>query len=155
MGQVAYAALLLSTLGLLAFGLVMVFSASSVRSALTIGDEFSFLKRQGAFAVVGLILLAVLARVNLDWIRRAGPPLLILSLFLLVAVLIVAAPVNGAKRWLSFGPVGIQPSELAKVAVALWLAMFLARKKPPTTLRGLMSPIGQTLRGQGFSRCRR
>ena len=145
LGQFAYAALLLSTLGLLAFGLVMVFSASSVRSALTLGDEFAFLKRQILFAAAGVALLMILSRIDLGWIRRSAGPLLAVATMLLLAVLLVAAPINGAKRWLSFGPVGIQPSELAKLALALWLAMFLARRPAPRSLRELLSPVGMVV----------
>lgn len=141
-GQFAYAALLLSALGLLAFGLVMVFSASSVRSALALGDEFAYLKRQALFAAAGVVLLMVLARIDLRWIRRSAVPLLAASILLLIAVLVIATPVNGAQRWLTFGPIGIQPSELTKVALALWLAAFLARRPVPQTLRELLSPVG-------------
>ena len=140
--QLAYAALALSTLALVSFGLVMVFSATSVRSALASGDEFGFLRRQGMYVAIGLLLLWVLARVRYDRLRHLAGPLLLLSFGLLVAVLLVAEPVNGARRWFGFGSFGLQPSELAKLALVLWLALFLTRRPAPRTLGQLMKPIG-------------
>jgi len=134
--------LVLVTLGLVAFGLVMVYSASSARAAVAANDPAYYLKRQAIYAVVGLVLFVVLARVDFRSLKRAAGPLLVTSLVLLVGVLALAAPVNGAKRWLSIGPVTFQPSELAKVAIAVWVAAYLARKRPPATLKELARPIG-------------
>jgi cell division protein FtsW len=63
-------------------------------------------------------------------------------LALLAAVLVVAEPVNGARRWLKLGPAVFQPSEIAKLAVAVWAAAYLTRKKPPQTLKELARPVG-------------
>ena len=140
--QLAYAALALSTLTLVSFGLVMVFSATSVRSALASGDEFGFLRRQGMYVAIGLLLLWLLARIPYDRLRHLAGPLLLGSFGLLVAVLLVAEPVNGARRWFGFGSFGLQPSELAKLALVLWLALYLSRRPAPRTLGQLMKPIG-------------
>jgi cell division protein FtsW len=65
------------------------------------------------------------------------------SLGLLVAVLVIGPPINGARRWISFGPAVFQPSELAKLSLAVWAAAYLSRgKKPPRTLHELWRPIG-------------
>ncbi len=140
--QFAYAALALSTLALVALGLVMVFSATSVRSALASGDEYAFLRRQGIYVAAGLVLMWILARTRYDRLRHLIGPLLVGSVGLLVAVLIVAEPVNGAKRWFSWGSFGLQPSELAKLALVLWVALYLSRRPAPRTLGQLMRPIG-------------
>lgn len=140
--QFAYAALALSTLALVAFGLVMVFSATSVRSALASGDEYAFLRRQGMYVAGGLLLMWILARTRYDRLRHLAGPLMIGSVCLLVAVLLVAEPVNGAKRWFSWGSFGLQPSELAKLALVFWLALYLSRRPAPKTLGELMRPIG-------------
>jgi cell division protein FtsW len=140
--QLAYAALALSTLTLVSFGLVMVFSATSVRSALASGDEFGFLRRQGMYVAIGLLLLWLLARIPYDRLRHLAGPLLLGSFGLLIAVLLVAEPVNGARRWFGFGSFGVQPSELAKLALVLWLALYLSRRPAPRTLGQLMKPIG-------------
>jgi cell division protein FtsW len=140
--QVEQGLLVLVALGLVAFGLVMVYSASSARAAVASGDPAYYLKRQALYALAGLIAFALLARADLRAIRRAAGPLLATSLVLLVAVLAIGLSVNGARRWLNLGPIAFQPSELAKVALAIWVAALLARRPAPTSLRELARPIG-------------
>jgi cell division protein FtsW len=140
--QVEHGLLVLVALGLVAFGLVMVYSASSARAAVASGDPAYFLKRQGLYALAGLIAFALLARTDLRVIRRAAGPLLAASLVLLVAVLAAGLTVNGATRWLNLGPIAFQPSELAKVALAIWIAALLARRPAPGSLRELARPVG-------------
>jgi cell division protein FtsW len=134
--------LVLVTLGLVAFGLVMVYSASSARAAVAEGDPAYFLKRQALYALAGLALFALFARADFRSLRQAAGPLLVGSLVLLVAVLVLGVSVNGARRWLTFGPVAFQPSELAKIALAVWIAAFLARRPAPASLGELLRPIG-------------
>lgn len=140
--HVDYALLVLVTLGLVAFGLVMVYSASSGRAAVGAEDPAYFLKRQGLYAVAGVILLVLLSRIDLRGVKNLAGPLLAVALFLLVAVLLVGTAVNGAKRWFILGPISVQPSELAKLAVAIWVAAFLARRPAPTSLGAIVRPIG-------------
>ncbi len=141
-GQIEFHLLVLVTLGLVAFGLVMVYSASSARGLLAADDPAYYLKRQAIYAVAGVILLALLARVDFRLLRKLGGPLLLASVVLLVAVLVVGTTVNGARRWLPVGSFGFQPSELAKLALAIWLAAFLVRRAAPSTLGELVRPIG-------------
>lgn len=141
-GQLEYHLLLLVTLGLVAFGLVMVYSASSARAALAADDPAYYLKRQALYAVVGIAALAFLSRVDFRRLRYAVAPLVLTSFALLVAVLLLAEPVNGARRWLTFGPATLQPSELAKLALAIWVAAYLSRRPPPASLGELVRPIG-------------
>ena len=144
-GGVEFHLLVLVTLGLVAFGLVMVYSASSARAALAADDPAYYLKRQALYAVLGLVALAVLSWVDFRALRHLGGPLLAVSLVLLVAVLVLGAPVKGARRWLSLGVVDFQPSELAKLALVLWLAALLARRRAPRSLGELARPIGVVL----------
>jgi cell division protein FtsW len=134
--------LILVTLGLVAFGLVMVFSATSASAAIGEGDPMRFLVKQGAYAVVGVVLLALLSRFDYHALRPLAPLLLLGALALCLAVLVVAPPVNGARRWFLLGPASFQPSELAKLAVLVWVCAVLARRRPPTTFGGLLKPIG-------------
>ena len=134
--------LILITLGLVAFGLVMVFSATSASAAIGEGDPMRFLVKQGAYAVVGIVLLALLSRFDYHALRSLAPVLLLGALGLCIAVLLVAPPVNGARRWFLFGPASFQPSELAKLAVLVWVCAVLARRRPPMTLGELLKPIG-------------
>jgi cell division protein FtsW len=140
--QLEYHLLVLVTLGLVAFGLVMVYSASSGRAAVDAGDPAYYLKRQAVYAGLGLVALCFLARLDFRILRRLGGPLLLTSVVLLVAVLVLGTAVNGARRWLSLGMIDVQPSELAKLAVAVWLAALLARAGAPRTLAELARPVG-------------
>jgi cell division protein FtsW len=137
-----YHLLVLVTLGLVAFGLVMVYSASSARAMLAAGDPAYYLKRQALYALLGLAALALFSRVDFRTLRFAGGPLVAASFVLLVAVLALGNEVNGARRWLSTGVIDFQPSELAKLALALWVAALLARRPAPVTLGDLLRPLG-------------
>jgi cell division protein FtsW len=134
--------LMLVTLGLVAFGLVMVYSATSASAALANGDPAYYLKRQGLYAGLGLVLMVVFARFGFRGLRKLAPVLIVTSIVLLLGVLVAGQSVNGARRWLTFGPAVFQPSELAKLALAVWAAGYLARRKPPRTLAELWRPIG-------------
>jgi cell division protein FtsW len=134
--------LVLVTLGLVAFGLVMVYSATSAAAAVGDGDPGYYLKRQTFYALVGVGLLLVASRLDYGALRNLAPALILTSLALCLLVLLVAEPVNGARRWLALGPASFQPSELAKLALAVWVAAHLARRRPPQTARELGRPIG-------------
>jgi cell division protein FtsW len=139
---IEHSMLLTATLCLLAFGAVMVFSASSTTKVLQEGGLSSsayYLKRTLIFGAVALLIMHVTARVGLEKIRKLTPLLLGGSIFLLVAVLGAGSEVNGATRWIGGGSLQIQPSELAKVALILYGADLLARKpKRARSLEGIM-----------------
>ena len=136
-----YNLLLTATLCLLAFGAVMVFSASSTTRVLSDGglaDSAFYLKRTLLFGAVGLAIMHLTARGGLAAVRRLTPAFLGISLFLLLAVLVVGTNVNGSSRWIGSGFLQIQPSEMAKVALILYAADLLARKpKRVRSLEGL------------------
>jgi cell division protein FtsW len=140
--QLEYHLLVLVTLALVAFGLVMVYSASSARALLSSDAPSYYLKRQAVYAVMGLVALVVLSRVDFHRLRPAAGTLLAGTFALLVAVLVLGTAVNGARRWLPLGFIDFQPSELAKLVLALWTAGLLARRPPPQTLAELAKPIG-------------
>ncbi len=137
--------LVLVTLALVSFGLVMVYSATSAPAALARTDPMSYLKKQGAYALIGVVLMMLAARFDYRGLRQLAPSLLIVSLFLCVAVLAVGTRVNGARRWIEFGPATFQPSELAKLGLAVWAAAHLSRRPAPRTLKELWRPIGLLL----------
>ncbi|HYK06687.1 MAG TPA: putative lipid II flippase FtsW [Gaiellaceae bacterium] len=141
-GQLEQRLLVLVTLALVAFGLVMVFSATSAAAALGKGDPITFLKRQGVYALIGIALLVVASRFDHRRLRNFAPPLLLTALGLCLAVLVVAPEINGAKRWLTAGPFTFQPSELAKLGLLLWAAAYLSRSGAPRTLGELWKPVG-------------
>ena len=136
-----YSLLLTATLCLLAFGAVMVFSASSARSLLNNGGSgFYYLERTVVFGAIGLIVMRFASIRGVAAVKVMTPLLLLTSLFLLFAVLLpgVGTTVNGAQRWVGGGLVQFQPSELAKIAIVLYGAYLLAAEpKRARTLAGL------------------
>jgi cell division protein FtsW len=135
-------ALTLVTLGLVAFGIVMVYSATSASAAVGGGDPVEYLTRQATFAVIGLIGLVGATRIDYHRLRVVAPALVLAALAFCVAVLLLGPSVNGARRWLGVGPASFQPSEFAKLALAVWLAAHLSKREPPQKLSELGRPIG-------------
>jgi len=131
-----------ATLALVAFGLVMVFSATSASATLGGENAGAYLERQAIYACIGVAGLIVLSRLDYHRLRIFVPPLLLASLGLCLAVLVAGVQVNGASRWFVVGPISIQPSELLKLALALWVSVRLARRPPPETLGELARPLG-------------
>jgi cell division protein FtsW len=128
---VEYNLLLTATLCLLAFGAVMVYSASSAETLLSgEGDGSTYLVDYLLKGSVGVVALLVVARRPLSWAYAMTAPLLAVSLALLLAVKVpgVGLEINGARRWLGVGPLTFQPSEIAKLALVLYGAQVLARK---------------------------
>jgi cell division protein FtsW len=141
-GNHAQRLLLLVTLSLVAFGLVMVYSATSASAAIGHGNPTGYLERQAVYAMLGLAAMWFFARTDYRALRSMAPTLLVVALLLCLAVLAVGARVNGARRWIALGPAAFQPSELAKLALAVWLAAYLARRPAPRTLGDLIKPVG-------------
>jgi cell division protein FtsW len=136
--------LVLVTLALTAFGLVMVYSATSARAVDGgNGRPMEYLLRQALFAGLGLVALLLASRTPYVFWRKIAPSFLVVSLVLLAGVLLVGQSVNGARRWVPLGPFAFQPSELAKLALAVWVAAWLARKRrQPESLTELGKPLG-------------
>jgi cell division protein FtsW len=141
-GELEQRLLILVTLALVAFGLVMVYSATSAAAAVGGNDPSYYLKRQGIYALIGVGAMLLAAKWDFRALKRLAPGLVLTSLGLLLAVLVIGTSVNGARRWISFGPAAFQPSELAKFALCVWAAAYLARRRPPQTLQELGRPIG-------------
>lgn len=138
--------LLGSVLGLLAIGLVMVYSAGSVLAFHDYGDSFYFVKRQLLFAVLGIVSMVFM--INLDYriLRKYAKIGLLLCFALLVIVLIPGIGVvrGGARSWLGISSFGIQPSEFMKLGMILFLSYWLSKEEYRITdfTKGLMPPLG-------------
>ncbi|HEY2901695.1 MAG TPA: putative lipid II flippase FtsW [Polyangia bacterium] len=117
-----------AVLMLVGFGMVMVFSSGAVFAAKKYGDSTYFLKREIIYAVVGLAAMSLALRTDYSIYRRLAYPLLGVSILTLVAVLKIGSRAGGAIRWFRLGPLSFQPSELAKLALAVYLATLLARQ---------------------------
>jgi cell division protein FtsW len=114
---------------LIGFGVVMVYSASAVQATVQHHDPQFFLKRQAAYAVVALVTLFAVSRLDYHRLYRLTYPLLASVGLLLVACVVGFGHTGGgATRWLALGPVHVQPAELAKLALVIWLAYSLAKK---------------------------
>lgn len=122
--------LLGSTAFLVLGGLVMVLSASSVSAYTQYGDSFVFFQRQATYAAAGVGALLLTSRMRYRAWQRLAVPLLALTVALLALVLHPTAGVSayGSSRWLAFGPVTVQPSEIAKLALVVFTAVVLTKK---------------------------
>jgi cell division protein FtsW len=124
--------LLLVVLTLLAIGLAMVYSASGMKALDALDDPRYYLLQQSVWVGVGLLAMGVVARVDYHRYRRLALPALVIAVLLLVAVLVpgVGTRVGGASRWLRITSfVGVQPAELAKLALVVYLAFWLGRHR--------------------------
>jgi cell division protein FtsW len=115
------------------FGVAAVYSASSIWAVQSGRPGEVFALRQLLGVIAGIILLAIFVRVDYHVWKRAAWPALGAAVFLLLVPLLpftlrIAPEVNGARRWIDIGPINIQPSELAKFAVVMWVAMLAVKK---------------------------
>src|SRR5207248_6517606 len=137
--------LLTATLCLLAFGAVMVYSASSATSLLQgRGTGSAYLIKFLVYGAIGLVLMRVLARDGLARVQGVIGPLLAVSFVLVLAVHVphLGVSVNGARRWLGTGPLQFQPSEIMKLALVLYSATLLARRPERVyDLKDLAKPL--------------
>jgi cell division protein FtsW len=144
-GHVESNVLVLVTLALVAFGMVMVYSATSASATIGGGNPVYYLKRQAIFAFIGVVALVVARRWNYRSLRHAAPMLVVGSLLLLAVALVGGQNVNGARRWIDVGGATFQPSEIAKLAVVVWVALYLSKRPVPRTLGELTRPLGLLL----------
>ena len=128
--SVNFIGLLVPIAALNLLGFVMVLSASSVSALDEFGSSWYIAARQGMWVAIGIAVALVVLRIDYHRWRRISGPLLVLSVALLVAVLVpgVGVNANGATRWLGYGSLSLQPSELVKLALVIWIADLLARR---------------------------
>jgi cell division protein FtsW len=114
---------------LIGFGVVMVYSASAVQATVQYHDPQFFLKRQAAYAVAALAGMWLTSRIDYHRLYKLTyPVLVVVGVLLVMCVVGFGHSGGGAARWLSIGPVHVQPAEMAKVALVIWLAYSLAKK---------------------------
>ena len=142
------------TLVLLSTGVVMIYSASAIVAADRFRDPYFFLKKQVFWAALGCGALWLALRNDYRRLEKFVVPLLALAVLLLVLVLVpgLGVSVNGSRRWLRLGSLSFQPAELAKLALVVYLAAFLARNRdelgefwrgvfPPLAVGGLLAGL--------------
>jgi len=131
--------------GITLFGLIILLSASSVSGQYQFGDSLQLFRRQLVWAGLGSIIFVFLSQIDYRILRKFVPVLVAVSAILLVLVLIpgMGVNVNGSSRWLSIGPVIIQPAEIAKIALIIFTAHLLTLRerrmnRPDLTVRPVM-----------------
>lgn len=118
--------------GLGLFGAMMVYSASAMIAVKETGGttQFSYFYKQIGFTLAGLVVMFAASRINY---RLFEKPTAVYSIFVLTVILLIAVfafpEINGARRWIRMGPVSLQPSEMAKIALPIFLAYFLTRNE--------------------------
>lgn len=120
--------LFFAALALGCLGLVMVYSSSAWLGSRTANSWEFFLHRQAMFFALGVAVMFAVSRVDYRILRRFSTHLMALAVALLVLVLFISEDINGARRWIDLGPVHMQPSEVAKIALVSFLAATLARR---------------------------
>ena len=118
--------LLIFTLLLFIFGTAMVFSAGAPYAAARYNDAFYFIKRQIIWGAIGIVTMAIASKIPASAYKKVSAPLYFFTLVLLALVLVIGLVGNGAKRWISIGPITIQPSEIAKLSLILMLAKYFS-----------------------------
>ena len=126
----------------LSVGLIMLFSASYAYAWYDQGDSFFFIKRQAFFAIIGLIAMLVISKIDYQKIKKFSMIIYGAAIFLLILVLFIGAGDGVEKRWIYVG-FNLQPSEIAKLAVIIMLALFLStnHKYLKQPVRGIVIPL--------------
>ena len=131
------------------YGTVMVFSAGYAYADFRYGDGFFFVKRQSLWLVMGIAAMLSVSRIDIALLKKHTVKAYCVTLALLVLTLAIGFVGNGAQRWISIGPITIQPSEIAKLTVAMMLAEYfsshrstsLSNSKRDIFLKGTLIPI--------------
>ncbi|HEX2772601.1 MAG TPA: rod shape-determining protein RodA [Micromonosporaceae bacterium] len=120
--------LMLAVLALVVVGGLLVWSATSSRDSLTLGDPTAYLKKQLVNVAIGLVLLVMVMATDHRWVRILAPLVYLASLVGLVLVLTMGSTINGSRSWVQIGGMSIQPSEFAKLAVVIGMALLMAER---------------------------
>lgn len=131
------------SLALLGFSLIMVTSASFPVGERLTDNPFYFMIRHSLYLLLGLGLLAITVQVPMQWWYRASGYLLLGAIGGLLVVLLIGHEVNGAKRWLKFGPLTLQAAEIAKLCFVVYMASYLTRRfdQVQENLQGFLKPL--------------
>lgn len=119
--------LLIAVIIIAIFGIVMIYSASSIWALYKFNDAFKFVKAQSAFFIIGLVLIYILSKINPSIYYKKSNLILLICFILLALVLIpgIGSVRNGSRSWFGIGGFGIQPSEFAKIGLIIYVSKYL------------------------------
>ena len=131
--------LLATVILLTCFGLVMLYSTSAYEAMLeSQGDDMSYFRRQAVISVCALLLALVGSQIDYHFLAQFAAPVYWVSVALLIATRFIGREVNGARRWIYFGPVSFQSAELAKLAIILFIPVLIV--KMGNRMKGIRAP---------------
>lgn len=110
------------------FGVLMIYSASFIWAEYKFGDSMHFAKMQFFFFILGIIAMLIISKIDYNIYKEKINLILLISFILLILVLIpgIGSVRNGSRSWFSIGPIGLQPSEISKIALIIFLSKYLA-----------------------------
>ena len=128
MKNMYYKIVLYSFIFLVLFGLLMIYSSSSVWALFRFNDSFHYVKMQSLFIIISLFLVYKLSLFDLDILYNKCNKLLFISIILLILVIVpfIGKTMNGSRSWFMIGPFGIQPSELSKLTLIIYASKYLS-----------------------------
>ena len=123
--------LLLAVIAIIIFGIIMIYSASSIWAEYKYRDPFKFVKAQSAFFLLGLLCIFIISKLDINILYKKANLILLICFILLVLVLIpgIGSIRNGSRSWFGIGSLGIQPSEFAKLGLIIYVAKYLANNR--------------------------
>lgn len=121
--------LLIAVLILSIFGIIMIYSASSIWAEYKFNDSFHYLKYQSVFFIIGTIIMLIISKIDYKVYYEKSNLIILICLLLLIAVLIpgIGSIRNGSRSWFGIGPLGIQPSEAAKLGLIIFTSKYLSK----------------------------
>jgi len=121
--------LLIISIILILFGLVMIYSASSIWSSYKFNDSFKYIKHQLFFFLIGLVIIYILSKIKNSFYYENSSKIFFVCLILLFLVLIpgIGSVRNGSRSWFGIGPFGIQPSEFMKISLIILTSKYLSK----------------------------
>lgn len=141
--------LLLTTIVLSLFGILMIYSSSSIWAEYKFNDSFHYLKYQSIFFLIGLIIMYIISKINYKFYYQKSNLIIITCLILLILVLIpgIGSVRNGSRSWFGIGSLGIQPSEAAKLGLIIFTSKYLSNSERyvKNYLKGVFPILGITL----------
>ncbi len=123
--------LFISVIVISIFGIIMIYSASSIWAEYKFQDSFQYLKHQTLFFLIGLVVMYITSKINLSFLKEKANLILGICFLLLLLVLIpgIGSIRNGSRSWFGIGGFGIQPSEFAKIGLIIYISKYLERNK--------------------------